>query len=70
MRKSKSNTEQKAKYIDPMDDAAFKILFMKVENKEMVISLLNGVLEGQENRNSLIYQRRTYTIRSCFLLQY
>ncbi len=36
------------KYIDVMQDSAFKIVFTKVSNKGLIISLLNGLLNGME----------------------
>lgn len=38
----------KPKFINPLNDAGFKIIFTKPSNKRLIISFLNEVLEGKE----------------------
>ena len=50
----------KTRYIDPLNDAGFKIIFTKPSNKGLIISFLNEVLQGYEQIESLEFGKNEH----------
>ncbi|WP_437921448.1 Rpn family recombination-promoting nuclease/putative transposase [Sphingobacterium sp. LRF_L2] len=44
-------------YIDPITDYGFKIIFGSEVNKDLLISLLNGIFRGRKNIVDLVYEK-------------
>jgi len=50
----------KPKYIDPLTDFSFKHLFGAEPNKDLLIDLLNGILQGRKVIKNLVYNKNEY----------
>ena len=48
------------RYIDPLNDIAFKKIFGSEPNKDLLIDLLNKVLRGRKKINDLIYKKNEH----------
>ena len=51
---------EKKRFIDPLNDIAFKKIFGSDPNKDLLIDFLNQVLRGRKNILDLVYNKNEH----------